>query len=333
MATHRRQAGPRRRTTGPSPTVRRRGPDAARIRAEVLRGLRRRPKDLPCKYFYDELGSRLFEDICELDEYYLTRAELAIMRRHAGAMAATIGPRCCLIEFGSGSSRKTRLLLDHLEEPAAYVPIDISEAALEASARALTADYPGLDVLPVCADFTRPFDLPELPPAARRAVYFPGSTVGNFGPAAAGRLLRRIRRLCGRGGGLLIGYDLKKDPAVLNAAYNDSRGVTAEFNLNLLRHINRELGADFQLDGFRHLAFYNAEQGRIEMHLVCTRPQTVHIGRARVDLAEGETIRTEYSYKYAVAEFSALAEGAGLRPRQAWTDAAGLFCVQYLAAP
>lgn len=332
MAVHRHPAGPRRLTTGPAPAVRRRGPDAARFRREVLRGLRREPKELPCKYFYDERGSRLFEEICELEEYYLTRTELAIIRRHVAAMAACLGPGCCLIEFGSGSSRKTRLLLDHMEAPAAYLPLDISETALEASARALAAEHPGLNVLSVCADFTHPFDLPELP-AARRAVYFPGSTIGNFGPPEAGRLLRRIRRLCGRGGGLLIGYDLKKDTAVLEAAYNDRRGVTAEFNLNLLRHINRELGADFALDAFRHLAFYNAEQGRIEMHLVSTRPQTVRIGRARIDLAEGERIRTEYSYKYAVEEFSALAATAGLEPRQTWTDPARLFCVQYLTVP
>ena len=332
MAVHRHSAGPRRlRKDAPSPAVRRRAPDAARFRREVLRGLRRRPKELPCKYLYDERGSRLFEEICGLEEYYLTRTELAVMRRHVLAMAACLGPGCCLIELGSGSGRKTRLLLGHLENPAAYVPLDISATALEASARALAAEYPGLNVLPVCADFTRPVDLPELPAAARRAVYFPGSTIGNFGPAEAGRLLRRIRRLCGPGGGLLIGYDLKKDPAVLEAAYNDRRGVTAAFNLNLLQHINRELGADFQLDAFRHLAFYNAEQGRIEIYLVSTRPQTVRIGRARVALEEGERIRTEYSYKYTVEEFSAAAGAAGLQPRQAWTDPDNLFCVQYLA--
>jgi dimethylhistidine N-methyltransferase len=314
------------------PAVQHCAPDAARFRAEVLRGLRRPAKELPCKYFYDETGARLFEEICDLEEYYLTRTELAIMRRHVADMAARVGPQALLIEYGSGSGIKTRLLLDHLPAPAAYVPVDISGEQLAQSAEALAVRYPGLEVLPVCADFTRRFRLPRSTvPAARRVLYFPGSTIGNFGPAQAAVLLRRIGRLCGRGGGLLIGVDLRKDTHILEPAYDDRKGVTAAFNLNLLRRINRELGADFRLDRFRHRAFYNAEHGRIEMHLVSPEPQTVRIGSVPFSLAEGESIRTECSYKYDLAQFRVLAATAELNVEQVWTDKQGLFSVQYLA--
>jgi dimethylhistidine N-methyltransferase len=309
------------------------GPDTHRFRADVMHGLARPAKELPCKYFYDERGSRLFEQICELDEYYLTRTELAIMRQFAGAMAARLGPRCLLVEFGSGSSTKTRLLLDQLEKPAAYVPVDISGAHLERSARILAAEYPGLPVLPMHADFTAPLTLPQdLSPGARRVVYFPGSTIGNFTPAEAQALLGRARALCGLGGGLLIGVDLKKDRQTLEAAYNDARGVTREFNLNLLRRINRELAGDFRLDRFRHHAFYNAEAGRIEMHLVSTGRQAVRIGPARIAFAAEENVRTEYSYKYDVEGFGTLAASAGWTVEQVWTDERRLFGVLYLAA-
>ena len=314
------------------PAVQNSAPDTARFRAEVLRGLRLPAKELPCKYFYDERGARLFEEICALDEYYLTRTELAIMRRHVGEMAGRLGPHCLLIEYGSGSGVKTRLLLDHRPDVAAYVPVDISGEQLAQSAEALAALYPGLEVLPVCADFTRRFRLPRPSyPADRRVLYFPGSTIGNFGPTQATALLRGIGRRCGRGGGLLIGVDLKKDPAILEPAYNDARGVTAAFNLNLLRRINCELGADFRLDRYRHHAFYNAERGRIEMHLVSLEAQTVRIGRTRIVLAEEESIRTECSYKYGLDEFRALAAGAGWSVEQVWTDERQLFSVQYLA--
>jgi dimethylhistidine N-methyltransferase len=310
-----------------------RGLDQRRFRADVLHGLSRPAKELPCKYFYDERGSRLFEQICELDEYYLTRTELAIMRRHAGAMAARIGACCQLIEFGSGSSTKTRLLLDHLVNPAGYVPVDISGAHLERSARILAADYPRLPVRPVYADFTEPLSLPsDVASAARRVVYFPGSTMGNFTPEAVRSLLQHVRSLCGTGGGLLIGLDLKKDRPTLEAAYNDARGVTSEFNLNLLRRINRELGGDFHLAGFRHFAFYNGEESRIEMHLVSAARQIVQIGAARIPFAPEETIRTEYSYKFDVEAFGKLAAAAGLSVDGVWTDERRWFGVLYLTA-
>jgi dimethylhistidine N-methyltransferase len=313
------------------PAVQNCAPDAACFQAEVLRGLRRPVKELPCKYFYDEEGARLFEEICDLDEYYPTRTELAIMRRQVADMASRLGPRCFLIEYGSGSGIKTRLLLDHLPEPAAYVPVDISGEQLARSAQALAARYPGLEVLPVCADFTRPLRLPHAQrPAARRAVYFPGSTIGNFGPGQAVALLGGMAQRCARGGGLLIGVDLKKDARILEPAYNDRKGVTAAFNLNLLRRINCELGADFRLDRYRHHAFYNAERGRIEMHLVSLEAQAVCIGPARFSLAKGESIRTECSYKYSLDEFRALAAAAGLEVEQVWTDEQQLFSVQYL---
>jgi L-histidine N-alpha-methyltransferase len=307
--------------------------DTHRFRADVLHGLGLPAKELPCKYFYDERGSRLFEQICELDEYYLTRTEFAIMHRHAAAMAARLGPRCLLIEFGSGSSTKTRLLLDHLVNPAGYVPVDISGAHLDRSARILAADYPQLPVLPVHADFTGTLALPGgIGTGARRVVYFPGSTIGNFPPAEALALLRHVRILCGPGGGLLVGIDFKKDRQTLEAAYNDGRGVTGKFNLNLLRRINRELGGDFRLDRFRHHAFYNAAEGRIEMHVVSATRQTVRIGAARITFAPEEGIRTELSYKYEVGEFGVLAAAAGMRIGGVWTDERRLFGVLYLTA-
>jgi dimethylhistidine N-methyltransferase len=309
------------------------GPGRERMLAEVVGGLRRRRKRLPCKYFYDAAGSALFDRICELDEYYLTRTELAIMRRHAGEMAEAIGGRCLLVEYGSGSSVKTRVLLDHLTDPAGYVPIDISGQHLRHAAASLAAAYPGLDVLPVCADYTTRFQLPApgMRPA-RRVVYFPGSTIGNFEPADALTFLRGMARVCGPGGGLLIGVDLKKDPALLHAAYNDARGVTAAFNLNLLARLNRELGADFDLAAFAHYAFYNPRRGRIEMHLVSSRPQRVRVGTEAVDFAEGESVWTESSYKYAPAEFARLAAAAGFSARRVWTDPLNHFGVQYLTA-
>src|SRR5512134_720665 len=220
-------------------------PERASFLADVLAGLTRPQKTLPCKYFYDERGSALFERICQLPEYYPTRTELGILRRHAGAMAAALGPRCLLVEYGSGSSTKTTLLLERLEEPTAYVPIDISREHLLRAAAALSARHPRLAVRPVCADFTRPFALPKLPGALRRAAFFPGSTIGNFGPAEARKFLAQVAEQCGSGGLLLIGVDLRKPREILEPAYDDAEGVTAEFNRNLLRRINRELGADF----------------------------------------------------------------------------------------
>jgi dimethylhistidine N-methyltransferase len=305
-------------------------PAADEFLRDVLRGLTRPHKELPCKYFYDERGARLFEQICDLPEYYLTRCELAILARHAGDMARLLGPRCVLVEYGSGAGRKTRLLLDRLADAAAYVPVDISREQLLRSAGQLARRYPALEVVPLCADFTRPFTLPPLRhPAQRRAVYFSGSTIGNFGPAEATALLGRIARLCGPGGGLLIGVDLKKEARLLEPAYDDRQGVTAAFNLNLLARINRDLGADFDLERFEHRAFYDARHGRIEMHLVSRQAQVVHVGGTPVRFAAGETIRTEYSYKYSREEFARLAQAAGMEVRQVWTDEQGLFSVQY----
>ena len=304
------------------------------FRADVLRGLRATAKELPCKYFYDVAGSLLFDRICDLDEYYLTRTELEIMRRHAPEMAALLGRKCLLIEYGSGSSVKTRLLLDHLPEPAAYIPVDISEEHLRRAAGRLAEEYPGVPVLPLAADFTQPLLLPgngRRP--ARRVVYFPGSTIGNFVPAEAGALLRRTAELCGPGGGLLLGADLKKDPALLHAAYNDRQGVTAAFNLNLLVRINRELGADFHVDQFWHHAFYHPGEGRIEMHLVSRRDQPVHLAGETFALAEGESIRTEYSYKYSPADLGELAASAGFEVRRAWCDECRYFTVQWFVLP
>ena len=307
------------------------GPPIESFRREVLTGLRRSDKELPCKFFYDERGSALFDEICELDEYYPTRTELAIMERHAPAMARHIGGDCLLVEYGSGSSVKTRLLLDHLESPAAYVPLDISKEHLMRSAADLAAAYPSLEVIPVCADYSREYDLPSpRRAAAHRTVYFPGSTIGNFHPPDAREFLHGIAEVCGRGGGLLIGVDLKKDRATLERAYDDARGVTAAFNLNLLERINRELGADFELARFRHEAVYDEEAGRVEMRVVSLEEQVVSLGGEAFALEEGERIRTECSYKYSVGEFAALAASAGFGVDEVWTDPERRFSVQYL---
>lgn len=306
-------------------------PDRERFREEVWAGLALPQKSLPCKFFYDERGSALFERICDLPEYYPTRAELSIMERHAAAMAEGLGSRCLLIEYGSGSSRKTRLLLDRLHQPAGYVPIDISRDALAASTRALRHAYPDLCVLPVCADYTEPFDLPRPHGRVeRRGVYFPGSTIGNFTPPKAQQFLARMARVAGREGALLIGVDLRKERGVLERAYDDRAGVTAAFNQNLLVRINRELGADFDLDRFRHRAIYDERLGRVEMHLVSTATQEVVVAGRNFAFAEGETIHTENSYKYDPEEFASLAARAGLAVRRVWTDSRRRFSVQCL---
>lgn len=298
--------------------------------ADALAGLRSPRKELPCKYFYDATGSRLFDQICETPEYYPTRTELAIMRAHAGEMGELVGPNAVVIEYGSGSSVKTRHLLRHIPRPTAYIPVDISAEHLHHAAAELSRRFPEVEVKPVAADFTKPFELPDLAmEATRRVVYFPGSTIGNFAPAAATVLLRGIARLCGRGGGLLIGVDRKKDPTILDAAYNDAGGVTAAFNLNLLTRMNRELGADFDLAGFRHRAIYNSFDGRVEMHLVSVRDQTVRLAGNVITFATGETIHTENSHKYSPDEFASLANRAGFRSVKGWTDTAGYFGVQF----
>jgi dimethylhistidine N-methyltransferase len=299
---------------------------------EVLRGLRSPQKELPCKLFYDEVGSQLFEQLTGLDEYYPTRAELRIMRAAADEMASRLGEECLLIEYGSGSSLKTRVLLDHLQRPAGYVPVDISREQLLQSTSTLAQAYPGLKVLPVCADYTATVELPRaLPACARRVAYYPGSTIGNFVPEDARRFLAKIAQVCGANGGLLIGVDLKKDPLMLHRAYNDALGITAAFNLNILRRLNRELGANFVPDQFRHYAFYNPVFARVEMHLVSLTEQSVWVGNVKIHFDRGESIWTEASYKYNPPEFARLAAAAGWRVEQIWTDDRGLFSVQYLS--
>ncbi|HEY5806538.1 MAG TPA: L-histidine N(alpha)-methyltransferase, partial [Povalibacter sp.] len=253
------------------------------LTSDVLEGLRKAPKELSPVWFYDEYGSFLFDTICELPEYYLTRTELGIMQMHAAEMAQLIGPQAAMIEFGSGTSLKTRVLLDQLVAPAAYVPVDIAREHLLEAVSTLARDYPAMPIVPVCADFTQPFELPEsIAQAQRRIVYFPGSTVGNFSRDAAGELLTSMRQIIGNDGAVLIGIDLKKDVEVLKRAYDDRSGTTAAFNLNALRHINRELGADFDLDAFEHRAEWIEAQNRIEMHLVSKRDQVVDIAGTRV---------------------------------------------------
>lgn len=306
-------------------------PESDALTDDVLEGLKKHPKELSPVWFYDELGCFLFDSICELPEYYITRTELQIMRTHAAEMAHHLGPDAALIELGSGTSLKTRVLLDHLEHPAAYVPVDIAREHLLDAAGTLARDYPDLRIVPVCADFTQPFDLPpSVAKAAKRVVYFPGSTLGNFDRTQAQRLLGSMRDMIGKSGAVLIGIDLKKDPRVLEQAYDDQAGVTAEFNLNALRHVNRELGADFDLDAFDHLAIWVEDQSRIEMHLVSKRDQVVHLGGEKVRIACGEHLRTEYCHKYTLDSFAELAATAGLTVSRVWLDPEQRFSVQLL---
>jgi len=307
-------------------------PDQDSFLEEVLTGLSKEQKELPCKYFYDERGSFLFENICTVDEYYIPQAEREIMQARIQEIVDQLGRGVLLVEYGCGDCRKTRILLENLRELAAYVPIDISWDQLLRVSGELGSEYPAIELLPVCADYTNHFELPMAQqPVDRRVVYFPGSTIGNFDPAEARSFLERIATVCGPGGAVLIGVDLKKDPRVLHAAYNDSRGVTAAFNLNLLERINRELDCDFQLDQFEHYAFYNPGEGRVEMHLVSLREQFVHLDGMTIPFCEGESIWTENSYKYGLGEFERLAAGAGFRVKRVWTDKRRWFSVQYLS--
>jgi dimethylhistidine N-methyltransferase len=298
---------------------------------EVLHGLLYSPRQLSHVWLYDDRGSRLFEQICQLPEYYLTRVETAIMHAHARAMAERIGPNASVIELGSGDGAKTRLLLDALSKPRHYLPIDIAASSLARTARALQRDYPHVQVLPVCADFTRQLELPPLADT-RRVIYFPGSTIGNYAAADAVRLLRRTRELAGDGGLALVGFDLVKERALLERAYDDSKGVTAEFNLNALRHVNRRLGVGFDLGHFRHRALWLEAEQRIEMHLVSVVDQTIRVGATPIRLPRGDFIRTEYCHKYTSETFATLAQQAGWSAVHGWTDERSWFCVQLLAA-
>ena len=301
------------------------------FRNDVLRGLRKPKKELHCKYLYDEIGSQLFDQICELPEYYPTRTEASIMRQNADAIGQRIGDAAVLVEYGSGSSTKTRLLLDHLTDQRAYLPVDISDEHLLRTADQLRVDYPDLKIHPIVADFTIGFDLPDAFETAAVTVYFPGSTIGNLRPDAAVNLLSEIAKQCHSGGGLLIGFDLDKSPQTLVAAYDDSAGVTSKFNLNLLNRINRELDGDFNLNQFAHLAIYNEEHSRIEIYIESLTQHTVSIGEVDITFNEGERILTEYSHKYSISQFSSMARQAGFAMDACWTDEDELFAVMHLS--
>jgi len=307
-------------------------PSTAVFLKDVLAGLRESPKQLPSKYLYDERGSSLFDDICQLDEYYLTRSEDQIIKKYSQEMADQIGPGVMLVEYGSGSSTKTMALLEELANPVSYVPVDISREHLSQSAARVSRFFPAIDVLPVCADFTQPFALPksERQPT-HAAVFFPGSTIGNFERDEALAMLKQIADLCGDGGGLLIGIDLQKEVDLIESAYNDALGVTAEFSLNLLRHINRELDGDFDLEHFSHHAVYDNVENRVEISLVSHRDQHVAIGDHLFPFEEDEPIITEYSHKYTIEGFAALAAEVGLTLRRSWTDDRELFAVLHFA--
>lgn len=301
------------------------------FRAAVLAGLAQRPRAIPPKFFYDRRGFELFERICELPEYYLTRTETGILKENARALAQLIGPQSVIIEPGCGAARKICVLLDRLR-PAAYLGIDISREGLLASTRRLAADYPWLRVHAACADLCRPLAHLQVPQGLRRVAFYPGSSIGNFDPGDALQYLGRVHELVGPDGMLLIGVDLKKDPAVLHAAYNDAAGVTARFNLNLLDRMRRELNAALDADGFAHQAFYAAGPGRIEMHLVSRRRQQIRVDGQCFDFAPGETMHTENSYKYDVDEFERLAQAGGFVTRALWTDTRQYFAVFLLHA-
>ena len=320
----------------PAATVRQADPaddaDSA-FACDLALGLSARPRSVSPKYFYDAVGSTLFERICELPEYYPTRTEMGLLRQHAPEIAALAGPRAEIVEFGAGALQKIRLLLDAFDAPSRYLPIDISGDHLAAAAVQLRHDYPELAVHPVAADYTQRLLLPAAAAGAgQRIGFFPGSTIGNFTTPEALRFLQTAAQVL-RGGALLIGADLVKDPATLHAAYNDAEGVTAAFNLNLLARANRELGADFDLDQFAHYAFYNIAERRIEMHLVSRREQQVHLAGQRFSFAEGESIHTENSHKFTVGGLRALAAQAGFTAGPAWVDAEGLFSLHWLQAP
>ena len=304
-------------------------PHVSEFEADVLEGLRVGPKHVPAKYFYDSAGSQLFERITELPEYYPTRCEISILHSHGGDIAKLIPSGAALVEFGSGSSKKARILLSAAPKLAAYVPVDICGEMIEQEAVELRTDFPDLKVLPVTADICKPFDLPEeAKKAPVRIGFFPGSTIGNFEPHEASAFLRNAGNILGRGSILIIGADLIKSTDVLNAAYNDAQGVTAQFNLNLLTRINRELGGTFQLSTFEHHAFYNRERHRVEMHLASLKRQKVKVAGETIEFRAGETIHTENSYKYSIELLAALARGVGWLPLAAWTDTRKFFSIQ-----
>jgi dimethylhistidine N-methyltransferase len=314
------------------PALLQRSPATLGFLAETLVGLSKSPKELLCKFFYDDRGAKLFQKICELPEYYITRTELGILRLRGAEIAEALGPNIELIGLGTGAGTKTKILLEELPDPSVYIPIDISQEQLRKSTERFRKLLPKLEILPIAADYLAPFELP-LPrkPSSRSIVYFPGSTIGNFEPVAAIKFLRRLSDLCGTDGGLLIGVDLQKDPRIIEAAYNDSQGVTADFNLNLLVRANRELGANFDLNNWRHRAIYDRSDGRVEMYLISQIDQRVRIDDREFHFSANEKVLTEYSYKHTPEGFAALAGQAGFRFEQLWTDDARLFGVFYFS--
>jgi dimethylhistidine N-methyltransferase len=306
------------------------GPDLGDFRAALVHGLMARTKAIPCRFLYDARGSALFDRICELPEYYPTRTELGILRSAAAEIAERAGTGAQMIELGGVNSLKARILLDALEAPAAYIPIDISRDHLKASAHAIHAEKPGLEVLAVCADYTQPLTLPEAPGAGMRLGFFPGSTIGNLQPDEAIVFLAEWAERLGPGAAMVVGVDLRKDASILEPAYDDAQGVTAEFTKNLLLRANRELNADFDLSAFAHRARYDAAHGRIEIHLESLKDQVVHLGALGLRFDAGERIHIEDSYKYSIDGFRGIARAAGFRPTAVWTDPAKLFSLHWL---
>jgi len=309
------------------------GPSLQDFLEDVIDGLSQRRKTLPCKYFYDQEGCAYFECICDCEDYYVTRTEMAIMTDAIGEIAHIVGAHRLIVEYGSGSAVKTGFLLENLHQPGAYIPIDIFPEYLHQTVRSFTQTFPDLEILPVCADFTRPFEIPNPRTFCRnKLIYFPGSTIGNFSPAKASDLLRQMFLSCRQGDLVLLGIDLKKARHILHKAYNDDQGYTAAFNLNLLKRINRELDADFCVENFLHQAFYNEEVGCVEMHLVSVCEQTVTVGEQDFRFNEGESIHTESSHKYDLEDLEGLVQLSGFSTKRIWTDPKQFFGVVLLEA-
>lgn len=301
------------------------------LQRAALHGLASKDKTLPAALFYDTTGARIFEEICKVPEYYPTRAELSILQQNAPTLASQVGSKAALIEYGSGSGEKVQYLLDHLTSPAAYIPVDVSREQLLEVAAHRSVEYPNLPILPICADYTQPFDFPQLPRESRRVAFFPGSTIGNFHPGEAAAFLRQVRQTIMLEGKLILGVDRRKDPAVLHAAYNDQAGLTATFNLNILAHLNRELAATFDLSNFRHIAFFNDEASRIEMHLESLISHQVMIAGQVIDFEAGETIHTECSYKYDEESLPELVKNSGFNIETLYTDTREWFWIALLS--
>lgn len=301
------------------------------LRDEIFQGLSQPQKAISAKFLYDQRGSELFNQICELQEYYLTRTEIALLKKHCSAISQIIGEGCLLVEYGSGSSTKIRILLDALFQPAVYIAIDVSKEHMRKAATSLANAYPQLEVVTICADYTREFALPLSDATGKKAIFFPGSTIGNLEPNEVSNLLKQSLVYLAKGDGMLIGVDLKKLPEIHHATYNDSLGISATFVYNLLARLNRELNANFQRSGFKYRAFYNQEYSRVEVNLVSIQKQTVRIENQEFEFQRGETIHIQNAYKYTVEEFQAIAKQVGFEPTHVWVDADNLFSIHYLS--